>query len=183
MAMYSEGAVNYCKYPSRQEQWEARRRRDSAKLHRGMAGEQCLLCTIRVISHRKTASGMDTSLRKDVWHPLSTRIRQIYPDSEYMTVYEHAPNVGTHLHVVVKRAPGLTLAWVAEAVARIAPDVSVHIEPVYSSRLAAYLTKQIANPVIASGWPKHFRVATCSRGWCPDWVSAKEWRKQRRGGR
>lgn len=180
-APYSEGDTNYCKSSPASGRRESQRGKILLKLYRGMEGETCIFVTFRIRSHQSTASGIDSALRQIVWHNLFTRIRQRWPQSEYITVYEHEPHVGVHLHAVLKRVPGLSGDWIKRIVARIADDVSVHVEDVYSPRLAAYLGKQIADPVIASGWPKHFRVATNSRGWC-EWLNETEWRAQRRKG-
>jgi len=139
-----------------------------------MQGHQCWLITLT------KPHDLDFGLRQS-WHVLRTRLRQKWPDCQAWTVVEWKQRRGVHLHAVVKGTPDISAAWVEHVVRLLRDGTEVHIEPVYDPEgLAHYVTKSLADKQVMSGWPKHFRPVTTTRGWWPEWLSRKEWSARHR---
>jgi hypothetical protein len=146
--------------------------RETIRLSRGMQGHQCHTFTLT------DGRSLDLLLRRD-WHIILTRLRQCWPGCEAWTCYEWSPARGVHLHCVVKGVPNLTEEWLRHVVSLLGGNVDIGgFEDVYyDAGLAHYLTKQLADPRIVQGWPKHFRPVSTTRGWCPGWLSKGAWKK------
>ena len=175
VSCYSPRSGKNCKsLPSLQERLNGRARREYVRLLRGMQGGQCWLVTLT------RGRGLDLLLREEAWHPLLTRLRQRWPECQAWTVYEWGDRRGVHLHVVIKETSGLTEEWLQHVVGLLQNGTKVCVQPVTDpTGIARYLTKQLPNKRIMTGWPKHFRPVTTTRGWCAEWLSPKEWRSRR----
>lgn len=152
-----------------------RSRREYARVLRGMEGYECFLVTL---THGR---GLDLLLRAEAWRRLRTRLGQKWPDFAAWSVYEYSHLRGVHMHVIVKDTPGLDEAWIEHVVGLVGDGTAVHIVPINSSRtayVARYVTKQLSDRRIASGWPRGFRAVSCTRNWCPRWLSRKAWERQ-----
>jgi hypothetical protein len=145
--------------------WERERkylRREYARLLNGLEGHHAYLLTI-VQGH-----GLDCNIRRNVWHRIWTRIRQVWPAAEAWTVIEFRKRRGVHLHAVIKGASSLTQAWIDQVTASQPERTSGHLKDVHDPEgLAHYLTKDLRQPDVRAGWPRHFRPCSSTRGWYP----------------
>jgi hypothetical protein len=147
------------------------------KLLRGMQGHRCYAVTL--IKGR----GLDLDLRADAWSMVRTRCGQRWPDTfEAWTGYEYGPQRGVHLNVVIKGTPGLTREWIEHMLMLIDDGTCVgYFREVYGAEgLARYWTKEIRDARKNNHWPRGFRPFTTTRGWCPEWMTRKQWRAHRR---
>lgn len=127
----------------------------------GMEGLDCWFVTI-VHGHC-----LDSGLRADVWHPVRTLLRHTYPTAAACTILEWGKSRrGIHLHVIIVGIPDFSPEWMQCAVERIRPGAKCHYTPVYDPiELARYVSKQLADQTITTGWPRHTRPFTKTQNW------------------
>jgi hypothetical protein len=177
---FSPRTVKNCKSaapPPLRFRWNSRARREYARLKCGMEAGECWFVTLT------RGRCTDFMLRSLVWHTALTRLHQLRPEAQAWTIYEWAPLRGVHLHVVLRGVDGIDPAWLERVVSLVDPHAAVgDFQVVYDrAGLAHYLTKQLADPAITSGWPRHFRPVSMTRGWAPGWLPKKDWAAHVRG--
>lgn len=170
---YSGGGANYRKqmginrgtkqgraHESRVRRERKRQREIRRIIEYGMEGQDCWFVTI-VHGHC-----LDTGLRADVWHPVRTLLLHTYPTAAACTILEWGQDRGIHLHVIIAGISDYSPEWMERAVARIRPGAQCHCTPVYDPiELARYVSKQLADQTITTGWPRHTRPFTKTANW------------------
>jgi hypothetical protein len=148
-----------------QAQRNQRARREYTRLLNGMQGQVYWSLTLT------RGRCLDLDLRRYAWHTVLTRLRQTWPTMEAWTVYEYSRRRGVHLHAVIKGVPGFLPEWATYIVGLLADGTQIHVEKSRGDAEfhARYLTKQLADPKYVDQWPRHCRVVSVTRGWCPDW--------------
>ena len=151
--------------PRQQARRNQRGRREYARLLCGMLGHEYWALTF------SRGRCLDLDLRQYAWHLFLTRIRQEWPTAQAWTTYEYRPRRGVHLHAIIKGVPGFTPQWAQYIVALLADGTQIHVEKSRGDAEfhARYLTKQLTDPKYVDQWPRHCRVVSVTRGWCPDW--------------
>lgn len=148
-----------------------RARRKYIQLLNGLEYGPCYLVTFKCRGDVSRPSGMDIALRENEWRAFWKRLRRRFPAAEAWTVFEYHPYIGAHLHAVIRNVPGLTSEWAQHEVLDSGSEAVVNVVPVRpgtQTKLARYLTKDLADRVKLRGWPKYFHPTSATRGWCPD---------------
>ena len=141
-----------------------------ARVRAGMENSDCRFITVT------TNRGHHLDIRGGMWHNVLTRMRKRWPQMEAWTVLEWKVNVGVHMHTVVKGITVFDEEFVRRVISLSDPSANVCIKRVSDPvRLAAYLTKQLTDDRVMSGWPRYFRPVSCTRGWAPGWGSNRQW--------
>jgi len=126
---------------------------------------------------------IDPNMRQEEWRRLRIRLNKQWPGFQAWNTIQWSDRRGVHIHAIIKGTPGITKEWLNHVMDLMGNGSSIYlteVNPYDAPYVARYVTRKLGDKKQMRSWPRYFRPVTTTRGWCPEWLSWKEFAAQSR---